>query len=166
MTIWTSEALADHHELTRFASGQEGIDAWLRDEATRAQRTGTARTTVWTDGEGPRVVAFHAIAPTQFARRDLPQRSLAAGYTVVPGYLIARLALDRTLQGRGLGTDLLLDALERIVLAAASAGGRLIAVDAIDDRAAAFYRSHDFVPIAGSRRLVMKVATARAALSR
>jgi hypothetical protein len=61
---------------------------------------------------------------------------------------------------------LLLDALERIVAAAADAGGRLIAVDALDEAAHRFYQHHDFQPIQGSRRLVMKIATARATLDR
>ena len=55
---------------------------------------------------------------------------------------------------------------ERIVAAATNAGGRLIAVDALDDAAHRFYCHHDFQPIQGSRRLVMKIATARAALDR
>ena len=41
----------------------------------------------------------------------------------------------------------------------------MILVDAIDDAAHAFSRHHDFVPIAGGRRLAMKVATARAAIN-
>jgi len=60
----------------------------------------------------------------------------------------------------------LLDALERIVAAATNAGGRLIAVDAIDDTAHRFYCHHDFQPIKGSCRLLMKIATARAAIDR
>ena len=110
------------------------------------------------------VVAFHAIAPTRFARSELPSRALSAGYSDIPGYLIGRLALDEALHGTGLGTQLLLDALSIIVPAATVAGGRLIAVDAIDDKARAFYRRHDFQRIEGSNRLVMKVSTARAAL--
>lgn len=112
----------------------------------------------------PRVRAYYSIAPTQVAAEELPSRSLAGGYTVVPGYLLARLALDRALQGQGLGSELLIDALIRITDAASQAGGRLIVVDAIDDDAHGFYRHHDFQPVEGSRRLVMKVATARAAL--
>ncbi len=130
----------------------------------RAHASGTAHTTVWTARDDPVVVAFYAIAPTQFARVDLPSRSLSAGYSQVPGYLIARLGLDSSLHGQGLGTQLLLDALERIVQAAADAGGRLIAVDAIDEEAHRFYHHHGFQPIEASNRLVMKVASARSAL--
>lgn len=82
-----------------------------------------------------------------------------------PAYLLARLALDGSLCGQGLGGQLLRDALEVIVAAANHAAGRLIVVDAIDDAAAAFYRHYGFQPVTGDpRRLVMKVATARNAL--
>ena len=166
MSVWTSEALDVHHDLAHLDCAREELDRWLLHEALRAQAAGSAHTTVWTRPGNPVVAAFYSIAPTQFARDDLPSRSLAGGYSVVPGYLVARLALTRSLHGQGLGTQLLLDALERVVGAATNAGGRLIAVDALDEDAHRFYAHHDFQPIQGSRRLVMKVATARAALGR
>ncbi|MHB1537831.1 MAG: GNAT family N-acetyltransferase [Acidimicrobiales bacterium] len=166
MSDWTSQQLGEHHDLAQLDCGREELDRWLHHEALRAQGASVAHTTVWTRPGDPVVVAFYAVAPTQFMRTDLPSRSLSAGYTTVPGYLIARLALNRTLHGQGLGTHLLLDALERIVTAATNVGGRLIAVDALDDAAHRFYRHHDFQPIQGSRRLVMKLATAHAALDR
>ncbi|WP_354700071.1 acetyltransferase [Paraconexibacter sp. AEG42_29] len=164
MKPWSSGPLQVGHDLSAFRSGNDALDRWLRDGAHRAHAAGTAHTTVWTPPSADGVVAFHAIAPTQFTRAELPSRSLSAGYSQIPGYLIARLALDHTLHGQGLGSQLLLDALERIVVAAGEAGGRLIAVDAIDDAAHRFYRHHDFLPIHDSSRLVMKVSTARQAL--
>jgi GNAT superfamily N-acetyltransferase len=163
---WQSTPLASHHDPSGFRCGRDALDRWLRDEAMRAERAGVSRTTVWTAPGDPIVVAFHAIAPTRFARARLSSRALSAGYGDVPGYLIGRLALDETLHGAGLGGQLLVDALDRIVSAAAVAGGRLIAVDAIDEHAHAFCRRHDFTPIDGSSRLVMKVSTARAVLGR
>jgi GNAT superfamily N-acetyltransferase len=163
---WTSQRLGEHHDLAQLNCGHDELDRWLRHEALRAQAAGTAHTTVWTKPDDLVVVAFHAIAPTQFMRTDLPSRSLSAGYSAIPGYLIAQLALAQALHGQGMGTQLLLDALERIVAAATNAGGRLVAVDALDDAAHSFYCHHDFQPIQGSRRLVMKVATARAAIER
>ena len=164
MTAWLSESIADRHDLSRFSCGNETLDGWLREQALRAHRAGVARTTVWVAGADPTVVAYHAIAPTQLARVDLPSRSLSAGYSMLPAFLIGRLALDRSLHGQGLGSELLVDALARIVDAADIVGGRLIAVDAIDADAHRFYEHHDFLPVAGSSRLVMKLATARAAL--
>lgn len=166
MSAYWSQALGEHHDLAQFASGRDVLDRWLREEALRAGRAGACRVTVWTAADDPAAVAFHAIAPTQLARVDLPTRSFSAGYSLIPGYLIGRLALDHALQGQGLGSELLLDALERIVAAASTAGGRLIAVDAIDDAARRFYLRHDFQPIEDADRLIMKVATARTALGR
>jgi GNAT superfamily N-acetyltransferase len=162
---WTSRPLGGHHDLAQLNCGRDELDRWLLHEALRAQAAGVAHTTVWTKPDDPVVVAFYAIAPTQFVRTDLPSRSLSAGYSTIPGYLLARLALTQALHGQRLGTHLLLDALERIVLAATNAGGRLIAVDALDDDAHRFYLHHNFQPIQSSRRLVMKIATARAALN-
>lgn len=109
-------------------------------------------------------MAYYAIAPTHVRREGL-SRGMSGGMSVVPAYLLARLGLDRSLRGQGLGAQLLRDALEVIVTAAEKAAGRLIVVDAIDETAASFYRHHDFVPVAGSpHRLVMKVSTARRAL--
>lgn len=166
MSDWVSQRLGERHDLAQLGCGHDELDRWLLHEALRAQAAGTAHTTVWTRPDDLVVVAFYAIAPTQFMRTDLPSRSLSAGYSTIPGYLIARLALTQALHGQGLGTQLLLDALERVVLAATNAGGRLIAVDAIDDAAHSFYRRHDFQPIQGSRRLVMKITTARTVLER
>jgi GNAT superfamily N-acetyltransferase len=160
VTDWVSQPLAEDHDLTRFASGNALLDHWLQRDALRAHRAGISRTTVWAAPGQRAVAAYHAIAPTQVGRTELPSRSLSGGYSTVPGYLIGRLALDQSLHGQGLGTQLLLDALERIVDAAATAGGRLIVVDAIDETAHRFYRHHGFHGIEESNRLVMKLATA------
>jgi GNAT superfamily N-acetyltransferase len=161
---WLSGPLTENHDVSKFNSGNESLDRWLQRDALRAHRAGISRTTVWTAAGDRAVVAYHAVAPTQIARIDLPSRALSAGYSRIPGYLLGRLALDQTLHGQGLGTQLLLDALERIVEAADRAGGRVIVVDAIDDSAHRFYRHHGFRAIEDSNRLVMKLATAAAIL--
>jgi GNAT superfamily N-acetyltransferase len=90
---------------------------------------------------------------------------MAGGYSRIPGYLIARLAIDTSLLGQGYGEQLLLDALGKAVAASEIGGGRLIVVDGIDDEAQSFYEHHHFVPIHNhDRRLVMKVSTAAKAL--
>lgn len=164
MTEWRSRLLDEQDELAGFDCGVADLNEWLRGQALRAQGSDTARTYVWTAPDSKRVVAYYAIAPTQVLRDEV-SRNQSGGVTVVPAYLLARLALDRSLHGQGLGGELLVDALDRIVQASASAAGRLIVVDAIDDAAAGFYSHHDFQPVKNNqRRLVMKIATAREAL--
>jgi ribosomal protein S18 acetylase RimI-like enzyme len=72
--------------------------------------------------------------------------------------------LDTSVQGRGLGADLLLDALDTICRAATISSGRLIVVDPINAAATAFYAHHGFEPIKGSARMVMLTTRAQATL--
>jgi GNAT superfamily N-acetyltransferase len=157
---WRSRRLAPEHQTADFDCGNEALDRWLREQALRAEEAAIAATTVWTPPAEDRVVGYFSVAPTQLRRSELPRGS-TGGYSTVPGYLLGRLALHRELQGQGLGTQLLLDALEVIVAAAEHGAGRIIVVDAIDEHAAAFYELHGFVRVHGAMRLVMKVATAR-----
>lgn len=63
----------------------------------------------------------------------------------IPTILVARLAVDRRFQGRKLGTRLLAEALRRAVAASDAAAARVVVVDAIDERAAGFYRERGFI---------------------
>jgi GNAT superfamily N-acetyltransferase len=161
-----SQSLSDAYRFDGFDCGKEPLNDWLGSQARRAQVAGTAKTFVWTLPRDCQVVAYFSIAPTQVIRSDLPSARLAGGYSLIPGYLLARLALARSLHGQGLGQQLLLDALSRIVEAAGRGGGRLVVVDAIDESAHAFYRRHDFVSVTGSQRLYLKIETARLALDK
>ncbi|MBN6034980.1 GNAT family N-acetyltransferase [Amycolatopsis sp. 195334CR] len=163
--IYQSQFLAEHHDSGEFDCKVTDLNRWLANEAWRAQRADTARTNVWTEPESDKIRAYYSITPTMVARADL-SGGQASGYTsAIPGYLLAKLALDQTLHGQGLGGELLFDAISRIIGASEAYGGRLIVVDAIDDNAAAFYSRFGFVPVKQTEdRLVMKISSARAAL--
>ena len=60
--------------------------------------------------------------------------------------LLARLAIDRTEQGKGLGKALLKDALLRTAQAADIVGIRALLVHAKDDEARVWYESLEFEP--------------------
>lgn len=162
---YESVALAGHHDVASFDCGVSSLNAWLAGQALRARQAGTARTFVWVTAEAPeKVWAYFSLAPTEVAR-DVLSRGQSSGYTTVPGYLLARLAVHADLRGLGYGGQLLVDALSRAATAAEAGGGRLVVVDALDDRAASFYRHYDFTPVKGNpRRLVLKMANLRSLL--
>ncbi|MHB1498277.1 MAG: GNAT family N-acetyltransferase [Acidimicrobiales bacterium] len=159
---YESVALSGHHDVAGFDCGVPSLNAWLAEQALRAQQAGTARTFVWVTAEAPeRVWAYFSLAPTELAR-DVLSRGQSSGYTTVPGYLLARLAVHTELRGRGYGEQLLVDALSRAAIAAEAGGGRLVVVDALDETAASFYRHYDFTPVKGNpHRLVLKMANVR-----
>ena len=112
------------------------------------------------------VVAYYALTAHLLQRDELPRALGRGGPRQVPAVLLARLALDQSLQGQGLGGALLADALERIVAATETVAARFVVVDAIDDAAAAFYAHHGFRQVPETRRLVQKITDVEAALSR
>lgn len=157
--------LSSGHHLDSFHSGTPSLDDWLRRHARNAARQGT-RTYVLSDEQTDGVSGYFAIAPHLLAREEAPKSIGRGAPARIPAILLAKLALDQRLHGRGLGSELLVHALTTITAAARTAGGRIIVVDAIDDRAAAFCRAHDFQPaLSDTQRLVMKLSTAASALS-
>ena len=164
--MFESARLGDDHTLEGFDCGKESLNTWLVGHARRADSSGVAHVYVWTPVGESKVCAYFAICPTEVVRKDDGvSGSMAGGYSRVPGYLIARLAIATTLHGQGYGEQLLLDALGKAVAASEIGGGRLIVVDAIDDEAQSFYEHYHFVPLKNrQRRLVMKVSTAAKAL--
>jgi predicted N-acetyltransferase YhbS len=65
----------------------------------------------------------------------------------VPVILLARLAVDRSVQGQGLGETLLMDALGRAVELSSSLGVFAVHVLAVDDAAGLFYAKYGFVSL-------------------
>ncbi len=112
------------------------------------------------------VVAYYALTAHLLQREELPRSLGRGGPRQVPAVLLARLALDESLQGKGLGGALLAEALQRIVAATETVAARFVVVDATDDTAAAFYTYHGFRPVPETRRLVQKLSDVEAALSR
>lgn len=140
--MYVSQRIAPRHELAGFACGYETLDGWLTSAALTSDAMGTARTYVWTEENV--VVGYFSLCPHEVRRDELPSRLSHGAPHGIPAILLARLALDRGLHGRGLGASLLLDALGRATDAIEIAGGRLIVVDAIDDSARRFYEHHGF----------------------
>jgi len=161
---YRSEHLSAHHHLDDFSSGNDSLDEWLIRSALHADAANTGRTFVWIDEGSPRVIGYFTLAAHLMRRADVPNAVGHGSPDTIPAVLLARLALDRSQQGRGLGAQLLLDALERAVEASQRAAARLVVVDAIDEQAAAFYRRYGFRPCPDPRRLVRKTSDIAAAL--
>lgn len=139
------EKLSAAHRVDGFDCGAPSLDRFLVRHAWQSQRAGASQTYVALDGEV--VVGYHSLAVGEVAFADAAER-LTKGMArhPVPIMLLARLAVAREGQGRGIGAGLLKDALLRTVQAAAIAGIRALVVHAKDDAARAFYQRFDFAP--------------------
>jgi predicted N-acetyltransferase YhbS len=129
------------HDRSTFQSGEPSLDSWIRHLAGQAGRRDGARTYVACDG--PRVVGYYSLCAFQVDRGSAPGRA-RAGRHEISAVLIARLAVDETHQGMGLGGYLLLGALRIAALVADRIGVRLVVVHALHEEAAGFYGHHGF----------------------
>jgi len=128
--------LAADHDLSRFDCGEPALNDWLRERA-RKNESRFSRTYVVCDGT--RVVGFYSLSAGSVERAAAPGRLRRNAPDAVPVSVIGRLAVDRAWAGRGLGADLLADALQRIALAAQSIGIGAVLVHAKSDAAKRFY---------------------------
>ena len=143
------EKLSAHHETGSFSCGKVALDTYLVRHALPNQAMGAAQTYVAVDrAEG--LVGYFSLAVGSVTHDEAPER-LAKGLArhAVPVMVLARLAVDHRWQGRGIGSGLLKNALQRTLRAADIAGIRAIVVHAKDDEAAAFYAAFGFAPWPG-----------------
>ncbi len=139
-----TEKLSPEHILTGFDCGVAALNDWLLRFARTNQAAGTSQTYVV--HRTGRVVGYYAIAAASVHRDESPERVVKGlARHPVPVAMIARLAVDQSEHGKGLGAALLKDALVRINGAADIIGVRAVLVHAKDETARAFYQHFDFI---------------------
>lgn len=137
--------LTGAHILTAFDSGVSSLDDWLRRRAMVNQFIGASRTYVVTTLEN-RVVGYYALASGALAHAEASGQIKRNMHAPIPMAVLGRLAIDRNMQGNGVGMALLQDAVSRVQQAASIIGIRGVLVRAISDEARAFYEHHGFTP--------------------
>ena len=138
------EPLSDQLVVEGFDSGFASLDEWLTQLAKPNQAAGYSRTyVVASDG---RVVAYCAVSSFSIWRADATGRVRRQPPPQIPAVLLGRLAVDHRFQRRGLGAAVLRHAMEVTVAAADAVGIWLLVVNALDERAARFYRRFGLEP--------------------
>jgi len=135
-------------DLEGFDCGVPALNEWLKRFALSDQGAGASVAYVLERDQ--EIVGFYALAPHAIEAEEASKR-LGAGLPrqrPIPVILLARLGLDRSVQDKGLGGDLLKDALARCAAAADDIGGRAVLVHAKDAGAAAFYQRYGFISLA------------------
>jgi GNAT superfamily N-acetyltransferase len=138
---WRIEPLQRDHDRALFDCGEPALDEYLARFARQSQESGVARTFVAVlDAEPSRVLGYYSLAVGSIDKTNLPP-SAARRFPNFPLPIarLARLAVERSQQGKGLGEHLLLDALNRCLRVAEDVGIAAVFIDAKHERAKAFY---------------------------
>jgi ribosomal protein S18 acetylase RimI-like enzyme len=141
--------LDTNHDRTRFNSGADPLDHYFKQQVTQdIRRRVTACFVALTENQT--IAGYYTMAATSVPLIDLPPGTAKKlpRYPLVPSVRMGRLAVDQKFKGIGLGSALLADALNRAVVSEIAAYAML--VDAKDEKAAAFYQYHGFIPLLDS----------------
>jgi GNAT superfamily N-acetyltransferase len=142
--------LAPKFDISQFDCGSSVMNDWLLKKAFASEGR-TARTFVVCDNN--RVVGYYCLAMGQVLERNQPKKMRKHGDPKeIPVAIIGRLAVDQTWHGRGLGGDLLGDALKRAVAISNNIGLKAVMVHAFNDRAAQFWEKRGFQRGPGSEQ--------------
>lgn len=138
-------ALEKGHDLSAFDCGDQRLNDYLRKYALANHQNRSARTYVALRSD--QVVAYYTLAAGSVGREETPQRvAQGLGQYPVPVILLARLAVDLSEQGRGIGGGLVKDAILRAAQAADIIGVRDLLTHAKNEAARAFYARFGFEP--------------------
>lgn len=154
--------ISEHDDLATFESGEPSLDRYLRTRALGNHVEGASRCFVTCRDD--RVVGYYSLSSATVEHRATPGRVRRNMPDPIPAILLARLAVDRKEQGKGLGAQLLRDAISRCLQAADVIGVRAILVHALHDQARTFYLHFGFEPSpTDPLHLLLLIKDARAA---
>jgi len=142
---WQIAPLGPDHDRSQFTCGKDDLDRWIRQYARQSEESGILHTYVAVPKGQTKVVGYFSIrtSEVQCARVPADEVTRLPKYPL-PTILVARLAVDRSVQGRGLGADLLMAALSKALRVSEIAGAYLVDVVATDDDARSFYKKFEF----------------------
>lgn len=152
--------LATDHDRDGFSCGVDSLDRYLRTQASQDVRRKANGVFILVELEQPRtVLGYYTLCATGLPQGDVPvaARKHIPRYPLVSATLVGRLAVSTARQGERLGAILLADAVQRAYASASTIGSSMLVVDAINERAAAFYEGNGFVRLPDLMRLVLPI---------
>ena len=142
----TVEPLGLRHDRASFSCGEPLLDHYIRRQASQDVRRRVARVFVASGDLSERIMGYYTLSAASFEKDNLPvELARRLPHYPVPAAVIGRLAVDLHSQRSGLGEILLLDAVHRVVRAGDTIGVYAVVVDALHERASAFYERYGFV---------------------
>lgn len=133
------------HVTELFDCGKEPLNVYLKRYAGQSEKRGGSRTYVIAD-RGNRVVGYYTLAVGSIEHADAPAIvKKGLGQYPIPVIILARLAIDKSVQGQGFGSALLKDALKRALNVSREVGVRAVLVHAKDMEVRDWYKKYGFI---------------------
>lgn len=165
---WHEEAISKKHKREAFDCGEKELNEFLRRYARQSHEQGGAKTFLAIADEDEKILGFYSLSPAsvEYARTPAIIKKGLARYDV-PVFRLGRLAVDISMQGKGLGGQLLLVAGRRCLRASEEVGGVALLIDAKNESVAKWYESYGALQLLDSlKTLLLPLATIRRVLEK
>ncbi len=167
LPCWHEEPISKYHDRRTFDCGDAALNQFLQHHARQSHQKGAAKTYLAVDdSDNKKILGFYSLSPASITYERTPaviKRGLARHE--VPVFRLARLAVDCSVQGEGLGGQLLLSAGRRCLLVATQAGGVALLIDASNESVAQWYAGYGAIPLVDAAlSLLLPFKTIHAAL--
>ena len=146
---WHEQPISKTHDRKSFDCGVVELNQFLQLHARKTHERGGAKTFLAVDdSDNKRILGFYSISPASVIYKRTP-KIIKHGMARhdVPVFRLGRLAIDQSVQGKGLGGQLLLSAARRCLLVASQVGGVALLIDAKNEKIAQWYTSYGAVPL-------------------
>jgi GNAT superfamily N-acetyltransferase len=166
--VWEEAPIGKQHDRASFDCGEPALNLYIARYARQNHESGGAKTFIAVPtGEPSRILGFYSLSPASLDyMRTPPVVARRLARYDVPVFRMGRLAVDRTVQGLGLGGALLIAAGKRCMAVAEQVGGVGLLIDAKHDQAARWYESYGAIRLDDAPlSLVLPFATLAAAIS-
>lgn len=159
------EPLSRTHNRQGFDCGSIDLNRYLRNTARQHSEKGISRTFVLVEDEAPtEILGFFTLASCEILVDKLPRKYAKKYPNRTAAAKLARLAVARDMQKKGLGAHMMLDAMDRILRVSEHLGVIGFFVDAKNAEAAIFYQQFGFIPLPDNPlELFLPLATIRQA---
>ncbi len=157
------EPITRSHNRRNFDCGSLDLNQYLQNTARQQSEKGISRTFVLVETNSPgEILGFFTLTACEILVEKMPLRFAKKYPMRASAAKLARLAVARSRQHQGLGTFMMLNAMERVLLIAEHMGIIGFFVDAKDEGAAGYYRHFGFIPLPDNPlELFLPIATIR-----
>ena len=157
------ETVSRDHNRSGFDCGNDALNQYLKKIARQHLNKGLSRTFVLVDDNIPtEILGFFTLVSCEIFVDKLPRKYAKKYPSKAPAAKLARLAVSKDRQSQGLGTHMMINAVERVIRVSQDLGIIGFFVDAKDNKAKAYYEQFGFIQLPDNPlELFLPLATLR-----
>lgn len=158
MTFITVDFDRKYHR-DNFSCIHDSLNNYLKLQATKESKAGLSKIYLLVDSSNA-VIGYYSLSSSELPRESIPEEmlnKLPGSYSGYPAILLGRLAVTESETGKGLGGELIVDAIHRCIIHSYAIGTSVVMVDPIDENAVSFYEKYMFKKLPDSNRMILKI---------